>query len=41
MASSRSFFYDNPSSWFAIGVQVANLGGEFFLVTATKAALAR
>ena len=31
VASSRSFFYDNPSSWVPLGVQAANLGGEFFL----------
>ena len=37
VASSRSFFYDNPSSWVPLGVQVANLGGEFFLVTAAGA----
>ena len=27
VASSRSFFYDNPSSWVPRGVQAANLGG--------------
>ena len=37
VASSRSFFYDNPSSWVPLGVQAANLGGEFFLVTAAGA----
>ena len=37
VASCRSFFYDNPSSWVPLGVQVANLGGEFFLVTAAGA----
>ena len=33
VASSRSFFYDNPSSWVPLGVQAENLRGEFFLVT--------
>ncbi len=34
VASCRSFFYDNPSSWVALGVQADNLRGEFFAVTA-------
>lgn len=37
VASSRSFFYDNPSSWVGLGVQADNLRGEFFLVTAAGA----
>lgn len=39
VASSRSFFYDNPSSWVPLGVKVENLRGEFFLVTAAGAHL--
>lgn len=37
VASSRSFFYDNPSSWVPLGVQVPNLRGEFFMATAAGA----
>lgn len=37
VASSRSFFYEQSRSWVPLGVQVANLGGEFFLVTAAGA----
>ena len=33
VASCRSFFYDNPSSWVPLGVQADNLRGEFFMVT--------
>ena len=32
--SSKSFFYDSPSSWVALPSAQSNLGGEFFLVTA-------
>lgn len=39
VASSRSFYYDNPSSWVPLGVQVENLRGEFLLVTAKGAHL--
>ena len=35
VASCRSFFYDNPSSWVPMGVRADNLRGEFFLVTAS------
>lgn len=34
VASCRSFFYDNPSSWVSTGVRTENLGGEYFLVKA-------
>lgn len=37
VASCRSFFYDNPSSWMPLGVQADNLRGEFFMVTAAGA----
>lgn len=37
VASCRSFFYDNPSSWVPLGVQAENLRGEFFMVTAAGA----
>ena len=30
----KSFFYDTPSSWVQLASPLANLGGEFFLVTA-------
>lgn len=33
VASCRSFFYDNPSSWMPLGLQADNLRGEFFMVT--------
>lgn len=33
VASCRSFFYDNPSSWVPMGVQADNLRGEFFVTT--------
>ena len=39
VSSCRSFFYDNPSSWVAMGVQADNLRGEFFAVTAAGAYL--
>lgn len=39
IASCRSFFYDNPSSWVPVGIQAENLGGEFFMVTAAGAHL--
>ena len=37
VASCRSFFYDNPSSWVPLGVQADNLRGEFFMVSAAGA----
>lgn len=37
VASCRSFFYDNPSSWVSLGVQADNLRGEYFMVTAAGA----
>lgn len=37
VASCRSFFYDNPSSWVPLGVQADNLRGEFFMTTAAGA----
>ena len=39
VASCRSFFYDNPSSWVPLGVQVDGLRGEFLMVTAAGAHL--
>lgn len=33
VASARSFFYDNPSSWVNMGLQAPQVAGEFFLVT--------
>ncbi len=39
VASCRSFFYDNPSSWVPLGVQAGNLGGEFLMATAAGAHL--
>lgn len=33
VASCRSFFYDNPSSWVPLGLRAENLSGEFFMVT--------
>lgn len=33
VAACSSFFYDNPSSWVALGVSAPALGGEFFMVT--------
>ena len=41
VASCRSFFYDNPSSWVQIGATEANLGGEHFLVKAAGAPMGR
>lgn len=37
VTSCRSFFYDTPSSWVALGLTVGNLRGEYFLVTAAGA----
>ena len=31
--AARPFFYDNPSSWVAMGVQAGNLSGAFFVTT--------
>ena len=31
--AARPFFYDNPSSWVAMGVQADNLAGSFFVTT--------
>lgn len=31
--AARPFFYDNPSSWVAMGVQAGNLAGAFFVTT--------
>ena len=39
VASCRSFFYDNPSSWVPLGVQADGLRGEFLMVTAAGAHL--
>ena len=33
VSSCRTFFYDAPSSWVALGVQADDLRGEFFAVT--------
>ena len=33
VSSCRTFFYDAPSSWVALGVQADELRGEFFAVT--------
>ena len=31
--AARPFFYDNPSSWVAMGVQADNLRGAYFVTT--------
>ena len=41
VASCRSFFYDNPSSWVQTGVSTPNLGGDHFLVKAAGAPMRR
>lgn len=33
VTATRSFFYDNPSSWVSLGTSVAGMGGEYVLVT--------
>ena len=38
--SMRSFFYDNPSSWVALGVSAPEMAGEFLLVSGSGKHLA-
>ena len=33
VSSARSFFYDSPSSWVGLGIQVPEMSGEYLLLT--------